>query len=94
MVLEVLWVLEGQRLEILFHPFLQVDLVLLAAHSGHSGQGSQVFLAVPVLPVCLETQVCQSLQEGQVQCVQTQVDWERGSGWSCSEPCDLRERIQ
>lgn len=85
----VLWGLGVQRLEILSHPFLQVALVLLVDHSVHFGQESQVFLVIPVLLGSLEIQVCQALPVVLAQFGRTLVDWEHGSGWRCSEPCDL-----
>lgn len=85
----VLWVLGVQHLEIPFHPFLRVCLVLLVDHSVHSGQENQVFQVVPVLPGSLEIQAYRALPVVLAQLGRTLVDWERGSGRRCSEPCDL-----
>lgn len=89
-VLMVLWGLGVQHLEIPFHPFLRACLVLLVDHFVHSGLESQVFQVVPVLLGSLEIQACQALLVVLAQFGWTLVDWERGSGWRCSEPCDLR----
>lgn len=89
-VLTVLWGLGVQHPEIPFHPFLRVCLVLLVDHSVHSGQESQVFQVVPVLLGSLEFQACQALPLVLAQFGWRLVDWERDSGWRCSEPCDLR----
>lgn len=65
-------------------------LFLLAVRSVRSVPGSQVCLGVPVLPATLEVPVCQALLGVLAQCGWRLVDWVRGSGWSCSAPCDLK----
>lgn len=85
----VLWGLGVQHPEIPFHPFLRVCLVLPVDHSVHSVQESQVSQVAPVLLGSLEIQACQALPVVLAQSGWTLVDWERGSGWRCSEPSDL-----
>lgn len=76
--LVVLWGPGAQHLEILFHPFLQVGLVLPVDHSGRSDRGSRVFLVIPVLPGSLEIQVCRALPVVPAQLGRTPVDWGHG----------------
>lgn len=64
-------------------------LSLLVVRSVRSVLGSQVSPGVPVLPECPEFPVCQALLGVLAQCGWRLVDWERGSGWSCTGPCGL-----
>lgn len=63
-----------------------------AGHSLHYCLGIPAAPMAPALPEVLETPVGPALPAARERCGSTPADWECGSEWNCTAPCDLRPK--